>query len=105
MPEPRDPPISSPAQQSPSDYGLDELVYMPNGEEEDERNVSLGKSVFQVDIFENIERPFLSGTVTFRDDTRIYDQYFDIKGTERLKIVFSNKDNTNPIKKRFVIVC
>ncbi len=103
MPEPRDPPISSPAQQSPSDYGLDELVYMPNGEEEDERNVSLGKSVFQVDIFENIERPFLSGTVTFRDDTRIYDQYFDIKGTERLKIVFSNKDNTNPIKKRFVI--
>jgi len=103
MPEPRDPPISSPAQQSPSDYGLDELVYMPNGEEEDERNVSLGKSVFQVDIFENIERPFLSGTVTLRDDSRIYDQYFDIKGTERLKIVFSNKDNTNPIKKRFVV--
>ena len=103
MPEPRDPPINSPAQQSPSDYGLDELVYMPNGEEEDETNVSLGKSVFQVDIFENIERPFLSGTVTFRDDSRIYDQYFDIKGTERLKIIFSNKDKTNPIKKRFVI--
>jgi hypothetical protein len=103
MPEPRDPPINSPAQQSASDYGLDELVYMPNGEEEDETNVSLGKSVFQVDIFENIERPFLSGTVTLRDDSRVYDQYFDIKGTERLKIVFSNKDKTNPIKKRFVI--
>ena len=103
MPEPVDPPISSPAQQSPSDYGLDELVYMPNGEEEDESNVALGKSVFQVDIFENIERPFLSGTVTLRDDSRLYDEYFDIKGTERLKIIFSNKDKTNPIKKRFVI--
>ena len=102
MPEPIDLP-SRPTLQSASDYGLDELIYMPNGEEDDQANVTLGKTVFQVDIFENIERPFLSGSITLRDDGRLYDQYFDIKGTERLKIVFSNKDHTNFIKKRFVI--
>ena len=56
------PPRPSPATQSASDYGLDQLVYMPNGQEDDDENVKINKSVFQVDIFEHLDRPFLVRT-------------------------------------------
>ena len=89
--------------QSPTDYGLDSLIYMPNGEPDADDNVSLGRTVFQVDIYEHIERPYLSGQVILRDDVRIYDTHFNVKGTERLQLTFSNPQADNPIVKRFVL--
>lgn len=100
MPEPRD--VSS-GSQSPVDYGLDSLIYMPNGEADADDNISLGKTVFQVDIYEHMDRPFLSGTIVLRDDVRIYDKHFNVKGTERLQLTFSNSQQENPIVKRFVL--
>lgn len=97
------PPRPSPATQSASDYGLDQLVYMPNGQEDDNDNVNLTRSVFQVDIFEHLDRPFLSGQIIVKDDVRLYDTFFDVKGTERLLLVFSDASNNSPISKRFVL--
>ena len=97
------PPRPSPATQSASDYGLDQLVYMPNGQEDDDENVKINKSVFQVDIFEHLDRPFLSGQIIVKDDVNLYDTFFNVKGTERLLLVFSDASNNNPISKRFVL--
>ena len=93
----------SPAIQSASDYNLDQLVYMPNGRESDRSNVKLGKSVFQVDIYEHLDRPFLSGQIIIKDDIKLYDTLFNVNGTERLLLIFSDAENNNSISKRFVL--
>lgn len=89
--------------QSSFDYRLDDVKYMPDGDESSKDNISLANIIFQVDIFENIERPFLSGQIILSDNTGIYDKFLDIKGTERLLLQFSNPETTNVIEKRFVI--
>ena len=76
---------------------------MPNGQEDDDENVKINKSVFQVDIFEHLDRPFLSGQIIVKDDVNLYDTFFNVKGTERLLLVFSDASNNNPISKRFVL--
>ena len=93
----------SPAIQSASDYNLDQLVYMPNGRESDRSNVKLGKSVFQVDIYEHLDRPFLSGQIIIKDDIKLYDTLFNVNGTERLLLIFSDAENNSSISKRFVL--
>lgn len=98
MPEPRDP-----QHQSPVDYRLNSLIYMPNGQEEAEENVTLALSVFSVEIYENLERPFLSGAVIIRDDAGVYDRLINFNGTERFLLTFSTPTGDNVLSKRFVV--
>jgi len=64
--------------------------------------------ILEIDIFENLDRPYLTGRVSMLDDNSIFDgnRHLQFKGTERLKVfieVFSLTEDSYIIEKEFVM--
>jgi len=65
--------------------------------------IDIVSHVDELEIFENIELPYLTGTFTMKDDMRFYDGV-GINGTEMIEITLESAENTgNQILKRFTI--
>ena len=87
-------------QQSVFDFVLDSFI-IHSHRHQDPIDVTQNVSVF--DIFESIEKPFLTGSVIIRDDMRLYDGT-KINGTEVCEVVLSQPStDAVPVFLTFVI--
>ena len=84
--------------ESSSDYIIKSVLIQKGSNVAEIRN-----SVVQLEIFENIELPYLTGKLYFKDDAGAFDSIgFD--GVETCEIVFSQpKPGSNDIRKKFVV--
>lgn len=84
--------------ESAVDYVIKSVKLLKAGETIEIRNV-----VGQLDIFENIELPYLTAQIVFKDDTKIFDTIgFD--GVEVCEIILSQpKTSPTDIQKTFVV--
>ena len=64
--------------------------------------IDLSGSIAELNIFESVELPYLTGTCALVDDVRFRDSV-GIKGSERITFTILEKDNTTPIIKTFMI--
>ena len=84
--------------ESGSDYIIKSILLKKNGASAQIRN-----NVVQVEIFENIENPFLTGMLYFKDDSRIFDS-ISFDGVEECEIIFTQPDKgPNDISKTFIV--
>lgn len=66
-------------------------------------DIELRENVTDVDIFEHMDKPYLTGQILFLDNEYVLEQ-IDILGAERISItVHSVRDDTVPITKTFYI--
>ena len=64
--------------------------------------VDLAKSIAELNIFESVELPYLTGTCALVDDVRFRDS-IGIKGSERLTFTILAKENAIPVIKTFMV--
>jgi len=64
--------------------------------------LDLRGSVAELNIFENIELPYLTGTIALIDDTN-FKNILGIKGSERLSIGIKHKESSDVIIKNFMV--
>ena len=65
--------------------------------------IDIAAHVAEIEIYENIELPYLTGTFNMKDDLAMYDG-LGFNGTEIIKITFESPENTaNYIEKHFTI--
>jgi len=64
--------------------------------------VDISKSIAELNIFESVELPYLTGSVALVDDVRFRDS-IGIKGSERLTFTILATENATPIIKTFMI--
>ena len=64
--------------------------------------VDLAGSISELNIFESLELPYLTGTCALVDDVRFRDS-IGIKGSERITFTILEKENATPIIKTFMI--
>lgn len=64
--------------------------------------IDLSGSIAELNIFENVELPYLTGTCALVDDVRFRDSV-GIKGSERITFTILEKENAEPIIKTFMI--
>ena len=64
--------------------------------------IDLSGSIAELNIFESVELPYLTGTCALVDDVRFRDSV-GIKGSERITFTILEKENTTPIIKTFMI--
>ena len=68
-----------------------------------EEPIEIGRHIDEIEIFENIELPYLTGTFSMKDDLNIYDG-IDFNGTEMVEISFESVHNFGVIiTKRFTV--
>lgn len=91
MPEPA-------SYESASDFAIKSVRLIKDGSE-----VNIAPLVGQLEIFENLQYPFLTGKLFFKDDANIYET-FSFNGTEICEITLT-QPSTSPIdiKKTFII--
>ena len=70
----------------------------------DPRGLNIVGSVTDIEIFENLDSPYLTGQIAIVDSFRLYDR-LDFQGAEYLSITIKDSElpASIPIKKRFVI--
>ena len=68
----------------------------------DGKPVDISKSIAELNIFESVELPYLTGTCALVDDVRFRDSV-GIKGSERLTITIAPREDSKPIIKTFMI--
>jgi len=84
--------------QSGNDYILSSVVITNEyGEAVNVRN-----NVHSINIFENLERPYLTGDILLKDDFGFYDK-FKINGTERVQITVTNPGLDFSVTKTFIL--
>ena len=87
-------------QQSPYDFVLQEFLVHSHRHD---KPIDITTSISLFEIFENIERPYLTGNVIMRDDMRFYDGV-KINGTELCEITLSQPSlDTVPVTLKFII--
>lgn len=64
--------------------------------------LDLKGSVAELNIYENIELPFLTGSIAIVDDTK-FRSSMEIKGSERIEIGIKASDNSDIIVKKFMV--
>ena len=64
--------------------------------------IDLSGSIAELNIFESLELPYLTGTCALVDDVRFRDSV-GIKGSERITFTILEKENAKPIIKTFMI--
>ena len=85
--------------QSASDYILESVKVENDGGD----IVNIRNHVVELNIYENLERPYLTGDMMIKDDFGFYDQ-FGLTGTERCTIVISQPNTSGfGISKTFII--
>ena len=68
-----------------------------------EKPINIASHVSEIEIYENIELAYLTGTFNMKDDLSMYDG-FSWNGTEMIDISFESPENVgNIISKRFTI--
>ena len=89
-----------PEPQSAGDYNI--VSFLIHSHRSDEP-IEIGRHVDEIEIFENIELPYLTGTFSMKDDLNIYDG-IDFNGTEMVEISFESVHNFGVIiTKRFTV--
>ena len=73
-----------------------------------DRSFDIKSIILEVDLFENIERPYITGRLLLIDDNSIFDgtAHLQYKGTEKLKLrieVTSITEDNYIIEKEFVM--
>ncbi len=68
----------------------------------DNKPVDISKSIAELNIFESVELPYLTGTCALVDDVRFRD-VIGVKGSERLTFTILATENATPIIKTFMI--
>ena len=64
-------------------------------------SVELNRIVTDVEVFEHIEKPYLTGRIMLIDDSSFYENA-DIQGTERIQLtIVSSEEDSTPIVKTF----
>jgi hypothetical protein len=86
--------------ESAKDYVLESAIITADRSTDLEMDIS--KVVLQLDIFENIDLPYLTGNIVIKDESNLLG-IIDIKGTERLKIRLSIPTSPETIEIKFVI--
>jgi len=84
----------------PHEYNLDEVLLST---QRNDHSVDITPTIAEIEIFEHLERSYLTGTVTFTDNDRII-EIMDFQGTEFCDIklgLFQGDRRT--ISKRFVV--
>ena len=67
------------------------------------KSVELKNTVTDLDIYEHMDKPYLTATLTFADTSNIYTQ-IDILGAEKVTIkIQSTREDTFPISKVFYV--
>ena len=88
------------AQQSPYDFILESFIITSHRHD---KPIDVTTSISIFEIFENIDRPYLTGNVIMRDDMRFYDGV-KINGTELCEITLSQPAlDAVPVTLQFVI--
>ena len=64
--------------------------------------VDITSSLVELIIFENLERPYLTGTVTYTDGGRTL-EIMDFQGTELLEIEIALHTSPHIVKKSFIV--
>ena len=66
-------------------------------------SVELNRIVTDVEVFEHIEKPYLTGRIMLIDDSSLYENA-DIQGTERIQLtIVSSEEDSTPIVKTFFV--
>ena len=69
-----------------------------------ENPINIASHISEIEIYENIELPYLTGTFNMKDDLSMYDG-ISWNGTEMIDIEFESPENVgNFISKRFTVV-
>lgn len=85
----------------PHEYSLDEVVLYTD--RNPGHRVLVSATVAEIEIFEHLERPYLTGTLTFTDNDRIL-EIMDFQGTEFCEIRLSLHQNSRSVvNKKFVV--
>ena len=86
--------------QSAADYNI--ISFMVHSHRH-EKPINIAAHVSEIEIYENIELPYLTGTFNMKDDLSIYDG-ISWNGTEMIDIGFESPDNVGTIiSKRFTV--
>ena len=80
-------------------YVLDEVLFNSN---RITTPIAIQNIVADIEIFEHLDLPYLTGQISFIDDNRLFDR-LDIQGYETLTISLAKSQNGEPIRKTFII--
>ena len=83
----------------PHEYDLRRAVLST---QRNDHNVDITSSIVELVIFEHIERPYLTGSVTYTDTGRSI-EIMDYQGTEILDVEFALHTSAPKVIKRFVV--
>jgi len=87
---------------SPFDYVLEKAV-VTSSKFNEGASVDLKNVITDIEIFEHLDKPYLSGNVLFVDDADVYNS-IDFSGSEKLSLKFSLQNTeATPIEKDFII--
>jgi hypothetical protein len=84
---------------SPTEYKL-ESVLISHGRNEHEFDITA--AVIEIELYEHMERTYITGALTFLDDARVVEA-IDFNGTEKVTIVVAMHQTDFKIKKEFAI--
>jgi hypothetical protein len=88
--------------ESPFDYVLEKAV-ITSQKFIDGASVDIKNVITDIEIFEHLDKPYLTGNVIFVDDNNVYNS-IDFSGFEKLSLEFVLPDaGAIPIKKDFII--
>lgn len=91
--------INSTAVQSPEDF---RLIGVTLTSDRFPSAIDLKNITIEINIFETIANPYLTGSLLIVDDNKLYDT-ISFQGTERINVIFSLAETTDQIEKNFVI--
>lgn len=91
--------INNTAVQSPEDFRLIAVTLTSN---RFPNSIDLKNLTVEINVFENIMTPYLTGSIIILDDNKLYDT-IEFQGTERITVVFSLAESSAQIEKHFVI--
>ena len=86
--------------QSAVDYTL--ISFMVSSHKHD-LPIELAASVDEIELFENMDLPYLTGSFTMKDDMRFYDGV-NVNGTEKITIIIKSPQDDNFMTKTFSIL-
>ena len=88
---------------SQSQYIIDSAIFTADRNPSfDDKPIDISKSIAELNIFESVELPYLTGTCALVDDVRFRD-VVGIKGSERVTFTILASENAEPIIKTFMI--
>ena len=87
---------------SQTQYILESVIFTADRWMGDTLPINIAPSIAELNIFESIELPYLTGTCALVDDVRFRD-VIGIKGSERITITLLAHENSTPIVKTFMV--